>query len=155
MRIPNHIRQFWREFEIVKGQDLSERFYEAFHFDDNEKDANDLAGLVLQGTKRATAGLLWTNELYNKPAPKPGDLSVVTDWENNPLCVIETVEVEIVPFENVTEEFAAIEGEGDGSLRHWKEVHWLYFSRECRRLEKEPNQQMPIICEQFEVIYPI
>ena len=74
--------------------------------------------------------------------------------QQEPLCIIETTHVEIVPYEEVSEAFAAVEGEGDGSLRHWREVHWLYFSRECQRLGKEPSLRMPIICERFKVVYP-
>lgn len=154
MNIPTHIQPFWNRFETDTEQDASSRFYEAFHFDDNEADANALGNLVLQGTKQATAGLLWVNEAYSRPMPKVGDLSVVTTWQQEPLCIIETTQVEVVPYEEVSEEFAAVEGEGDGSLRYWREVHWLFFSRECERLGKEPTLRMPVICERFRVVYP-
>ena len=153
MRIPTHIKQVWKSFEADIGHNVSSRFYESFHFDDNETSANALGELVLQGQKRATAGLLWSNETIDKPIPKVGDLSVVTNWQQEPLCIIETTHVEIVPYEEVSEAFAAVEGEGDGSLRHWREVHWLYFSRECERLGKDPSLRMPIICERFKVVY--
>ncbi len=154
MYIPTHIQPFWKSFEATIGHGASSRFYESFHFDDNETNANALGDIVLQGQKRATAGLLWSNEINDKPIPKVGDLSVVTNWQQEPLCIIETTQVEIVPYEEVSETFAAVEGEGDGSLRHWREVHWLYFSRECQRLGKEPSSRMPIICERFKVVYP-
>lgn len=32
--------------------------------------------------------------------------------------------------------------------------HWRYFSRECQRLGKEPTLQMPVVCEQFKILYP-
>jgi uncharacterized protein YhfF len=154
MYIPTHIQPFWKSFEATIGHDASSLFYESFHFDDNEKDANELGDLVLQGQKRATAGLLWANEMNDKPIPRVGDLSVVTNWQQEPLCIIETTQVEIVPYEEVSEAFAAVEGEGDGSLRYWREVHWLYFSRECQRLGKEPSLRMPIICEHFKMVHP-
>ena len=154
MNMPTHIQPFWKQYELVVGHDISAQFYEVFHFDDNETDANALGDLVLQGKKRATAGLLWSNEASGKPMPKAGDLSVVTNWQQEPLCIIETTYVEIVTYEEVTEAFAAIEGEGDGSLRHWREVHWRYFSRECERLGREPSLRMPVVCEQFRVVYP-
>jgi len=84
------IRNFWRSFEQSAGADAGARFYEAFHFDDNEPSANELAALVLAGVKRATAGLLWALEADRKVLPKRGDLSVMTDWGGTPLCVIET-----------------------------------------------------------------
>ncbi len=154
MEVPKSVRPFWDEFQASVGYDASPLFYEAFHFDDNEPSANALAALVLSGQKRATAGLLWTNECTNKPLPQVGSLSVVTDWPGAPLCIIESTHLEIVPFDNVSGEFAAIEGEGDRTLGYWREVHWQYFSRECQRIGREPDLQMPVVCEQFKVVYP-
>ncbi|MCH7866215.1 MAG: ASCH domain-containing protein [Myxococcales bacterium] len=153
MNIPSHVQAFWKQFEAAVGRDVSARFYEAFHFDDNEADANELGDLVLQGTKRATASLLWLNEAKNQPVPQVGALSVVTNWQQEPLCVIETIQVDIAPYEEVGEAFAAAEGEGDGSLRYWREVHWLYFSRECARLGKQPSLTMPVVCERFTLAF--
>jgi uncharacterized protein YhfF len=155
VKIPAAVRSFWEEFQGALGYDASERFYEAFHFDDNEADANELAKLVLLGTKRATAGLQWSFEAAKKPLPRPGVLSVVTNWQTEPQCVIETMHVAIVPFDNVTERFAAIEGEGDKTLRYWREAHWSYFGRECKRISKEPRLRMPVVCEEFRVVYPV
>ena len=56
----------------------------------------------------------------------PGDLSIVTDWAGQALCVIETESVVLVPFNEVSAEFAATEGEGDGSLEFWTEGHRAY-----------------------------
>src|SRR4030095_15291684 len=95
--------------------------------------ANELADLVLRGTKRATAGLVWVFEARRMPIPKPGDLSVVTWWNGQPVCVIETTRVEIRPYDEVDADFAATEGEGDGSLAYWREGHWRGFSREWQR----------------------
>lgn len=150
--VPERIRPFWAQFEAVAGVAVRDRFYEDSHFDDNEASANELAALVVAGRKRATAGLGWALDGGGKRGPQPGDLSVVTDWHGDPLCVIETRSVETVPFQEVGEEFAATEGEGDGSLRHWREVHWAYFERECQRIGRQPSHDMPVVCERFEVV---
>jgi uncharacterized protein YhfF len=154
VNLPESIRPFWDAFQSSIAYDASPLFYEAFHFDDNEPTANALAALVLSGQKRATAGLLWTNELTHKPLPTVGALSVVTDWHGAPLCIIETIHIEIVPFESVTDSFAAVEGEGDKTLHYWRDAHWRFSSRECRRIGREPSLQMPVVCEQFKVVYP-
>ena len=153
MDVPPGIAEFWQSFCAELGADRSAQFYEAFHFDDNEPSANALAALVLAGVKRATAGLVWSNEAEGVSPPEAGSLSVVTDWNGQSVCVIETLGVEIVPFERVSAEFAAIEGEGDGSLAYWRRVHWASFGRECARIGREPSQDMPVACERFEVIY--
>ena len=154
LAIPLAIVPFWNEFQAAHGPDVSSRFYEAMHFDDNEPSANHLAQLVLAGTKRATAGLAWSFEHDGRAAPKPGDLSVVTDWHGKPLCVIATTSISMVPYEDVSAEFAAAEGEGDGSLEYWRKVHWDYFQRECARIGRKPTATMPVLCEHFEVVYP-
>ena len=153
MNIPSSIAMFWDAFCAEIGEDCSARFFEAFHFDDNEADADALADLVLAGVKQATASLVWSFENTGRSPPQPGALSVVTCWDGKPACVIETLKVEVVPFEQVGAEFAASEGEGDGSLAYWRRVHWAYFGRECARLGREPSRVMPVACERFRVVY--
>ena len=153
MTIPTVIEEFWSGFVATLPADPSHRFYEAFHFDDNAPTADELAQLVLSGKKRATAGLVWAFESEDKPIPKPGDLSVVTLFSGQPVCVIETTEVKIMAFSEVGAEFAAIEGEGDGSLAYWQQVHTAYFGRECARLGREFSASIPVVCERFDVVY--
>lgn len=153
MFIPAHLSAFWSEFARFTGGADEERFYEAFFFGDSEQLANELAALVLQGNKRATAGALWTYEAEGKRLPQPGDLSIVTDWSGRPLCVIQTESVEILPFREVTAEFAAAEGEGDGSLGFWQTAHRAFFSRECAAAGKEFTESMQVVCERFVVRY--
>ncbi|HEX7868213.1 MAG TPA: ASCH domain-containing protein [Variovorax sp.] len=152
MTIPSHLLPFWERFQAAIGADVSARFCEAFHFDDNEAGATELARLVLEGRKRGTASLEWSFE-SGRPRPGPGDLSVVTDWHGKPLCVIETRSVAVMPFDEVGKDFAAVEAEGDGSLRYWREGHWQYFSGECERIGRKPDMRMPVLCETFEVVY--
>jgi uncharacterized protein YhfF len=154
VNVPTDVQLFWDKFQASISYDASPLFYEAFHFDDNESSANALAALVLSGQKRATAGLLWTNERTQRRLPKVGYLSVVTDWQGAPLCIIETTHIEVVPFDSVSDGFAALEGEGDKTLRYWRDAHWQFFSRECQRIGREPDLQMPVLCEQFKVVYP-
>ena len=151
--IPPRYLDFWTAFAATRESDPTPRFLEAFHFDDNEPSANELAELVVQGRKRATAALLWSHEVEGKPLPKPGDLSIVTDFSGTPRCVIETVRVDIVPFDQVTEEFAAVEGEGDGSLAYWRAAHERFFARECKRIGREPATDMPVTCELFKEVF--
>jgi uncharacterized protein YhfF len=153
MRIPSHIVDFWALFKDAAGAVDDARFYEAFCFGDHEALADSLAELVLSGRKRATAGLLWAYEAEGKRLPRAGDLSVVTDWAGHPLCVIETQAVDVVPFDDVTAEFAATEGEGDGSLEDWRRGHTEFFARECARLGRTPSGSMQVACERFAVVY--
>lgn len=153
MAIDPSVARIWNDYTASIGKDRSADFYEPFHFHDNEAGALQLAQLVLAGVKRGSASLVWTYEHDRKQPPWPGSLSVMTDWHGVPLGIIETKTIVAVPFEEVSAEFAAIEGEGDGSLRYWSEGHWDYFVRECQRIGRTADRRMMVCCEQFELVF--
>lgn len=148
------IKQMWENYLETIGESTSntDKKYTAWHFCDNEQDANELAVLVVSGIKKATASLYLFYSCDDE-LPKEGDLSIITDWNGEAQCIIETTSIEIVPYKDVTEEFAATEGEGDKSLEYWKRAHWSAFSREMKEINKEPTEDMLVVCERFEVIF--
>jgi len=153
--LPPRYEAFWAAAErrhprLARARD---RFLEAFAFGSDEHVATSLAALVLQGDKRATASLVWTYEHDRKPQPRPGDLSIVNTWTGEPLCIIETIAVNVVPFEEVTEAFARIEGEDDKTLESWRRNHTAFFAGECARIGRTPHPRMPVVCERFEVVF--
>jgi uncharacterized protein YhfF len=129
--------------------------YTSWHFCDNKADADELAQLVLAGRKHATAAAVWSYELEGEPVPKPGDFSVITYWNGKACCVIRTFDVHVVAFDMVSEDFAAAEGEGDGTLAFWRRVHWAAFEREFAGTGRTPVPDMPVACERFEVVFPL
>jgi uncharacterized protein YhfF len=148
------VAEMWDAFVTarpdVAGPDAT---YSAWHFCDNQADADELAELVLAGRKRATASALWSYEAEGEPLPQVGDFSVITDWRGNARCVIRTTAVEVVAFESVGAEFAAAEGEGDGSLEYWREAHRAAFARELALIGKTLEPDMPVMCECFDVVF--
>ena len=150
---PEHLEHFWRAAERAHpGLDRT-RFLEAFAFGDSEDLCAALTSLLLRGAKRATASLAWTCEKEQKRQPRPGDLSIVTAWSGQPLCIIETTAVEVLPFEEVGEDFARAEGEGDRTLASWRANHSAYFARECARIGRTPDPRMLVVCERFRLVY--
>jgi uncharacterized protein YhfF len=146
--IPPSVDAIWRAFSAAIGEDRSADFYGPFYFHNNEKGAMELANLVLAGTKRGTASLVWTYEHHKKRPPWPGSLSVMTDWHGKPLGIIETKIIEPMPFEEVTAAFAAIEGEGDGSVESqapecWCSASSLNSSTRPLRLRPNPSLKAP------------
>ena len=105
------VRIFWEEFLKSTGRSETTECFEVFHFELTEKVANELLRLVLIGQKKATASSLWSYEIRGEKLPKVGDLSVVTDWEGSPKCVIETTSVAIIPFSEITYDICKREGE--------------------------------------------
>lgn len=112
-----------------------------------------LLRLIRDGAKRAGTGLLWWHEERQIPWATPGNIEIVLTHEHRPSIVTRIVSVEIVPFNEVTAAYAAIEGEGDGSLAYWREAHWSYFAGLCRELGRAPSDTMPVVCSVFEVLH--
>lgn len=151
--LPLHLADFWSNcLAATPGLDAS-RLYDIFHFGDSQSLADELVDLVLQGTKRATTASTWSLEAEGKRLPRPGDLSIVTNFAGEPLCVIETLAVDVMPFAEVDAEFAAVEGEGDGSLAFWQDAHRRYFQRESAEAGRTFDERMPVACERFRVVF--
>lgn len=127
---------------------------DAYFFCDNKDDADACAELVLRGVKRATSPSLWWFEENQVPLPRVGDLNVVTRFDGEPLCIIETVKVTITPYNQISESYAETEGEGDKTLEYWRSVHWPYYQRELAATSRQACETMPIVCEEFKVVFP-
>lgn len=149
------IQEMWKAYlhSINETPTITEKTFTAWHFCDNEQDANELAALVKAGIKRATASAYWEYEHDQEPLPVVGDYSVIINWNGEAQCIIRTTMIEIVPFNEVTIEFARSEGEGDLSLEYWRKVHWEYFGRCLQPICKQPEETMSVVCETFEVVY--
>jgi uncharacterized protein YhfF len=116
---------------------------ETFSFGDNSDLANRLLELVLSGTTRATC---WA-ESQGLLSAEIGKLMVVLDGQGAPKAVLKTIELTKRRFDEVDEAFAYDEGEGDRSLRYWREAHTRYFSRLGRY-----SPDMMLWCERFELV---
>jgi uncharacterized protein YhfF len=125
-------------------------------FGDSAEMSQQLLALIVAGRKRGGACLLWTYEFENEALPEVGDISIVVDHLEQPRIITRRVKIEIMPFREVTAEFAAREGEGEGAeagtLAYWRREHWQYFTRECARIGREIDETMPVVCESFDVI---
>ena len=121
-------------------------------YGDSPELSESLLALIRDGRKRAGTSLLWAIEAENDSIPEVGQVEIVVDHDNEPSLITRITRVEIVPYIEVTAEYAAIEGEGDGSLEYWRKAHWAFFSRECERIGRQPSETMPVVCCVFEVL---
>lgn len=126
--------------------------YQAWAFGDSIEAADELARLVVTGIKTATASLYMLYELEDEPLPYAGLHNVILDGEGEPVAIIETTAVDIVPFDQVSAEHAYLEGEGDRSLAYWREVHESFFTRELQGMDKGFDSSMLVVCERFKLV---
>ena len=144
--------QFWQEFLQTSGLPRETRYYECFHFELSELLANKLLALVLSGEKRATASSLFSFEAEGVRLPEVGDYSIITDWAGIPCCIIRTTAVTVLPFCEITYEICSREGE-DETLESWQRGHKRFFTEEGAELGYEFSDDMPVLFEDFEVVY--
>ncbi|AXT85980.1 ASCH domain-containing protein [Aeromicrobium sp. A1-2] len=125
----------------------------AWSFGGSPEQADELLGLVLDGTKTATASALWDYEHDDEPIPRVGDLSIVLDGADHPRGLLETTHVDVVPFDQVDAEHADLEGEGDRTLDYWRECHEQFFRTHASHT-RGFSPTMPVVLERFRVLYP-
>ena len=124
---------------------------EKWHFELTEGACNYLLDLVLKGQKKATASSVLGYRIEGEEIPKEGNLSVITDWDGNPRCVIKTTRVRIIPYKDITFDIAKLEGEDD-TLESWRKNHEKFFTEEGKDLGYKFSEEMEVIFEEFEVI---
>ena len=149
------IHQYWQSYvqSLPKESGLPPDEYQTWSFGNTPEMANELGALVCEGKKTATTSLVWSFEEGIERFPEVGDYSIILDSLGRPMCIIQTTELSVHAFDEVGEEHAYLEGEGDRSLRFWREAHWGFFSEECRKLGREPDAQMPVLCERFKLVF--
>jgi uncharacterized protein YhfF len=109
-----------------------------------------LAQLVISGVKTATCSGYVFYEMNNIPLPTTDDYFIILNHAEQPVAIIKTVEVTLIPMNEVSEEFAI--AEGDGSYENWKSIHKRYFTGELRKVGLEFSEDMLLVCERFTVI---
>ena len=113
------VDEFWYRFIENTGRSPDDRCAGDLNFEAKGFVGDEMITLVLTGRKTAFFTSWATYAIDQEPLPISGELYVVLDRNNKPRCVIETESVAVIPFNEVTWEMAAKEGE-DENLGAWK-----------------------------------
>lgn len=141
-------KQMWNLFK--KKSQIDTDKYEDWSFGDSP---DELAQLVLEGKKCAAASVYELYDYDGEDLPKVGDYSVIMDSKEHAVCVIVNTDVKIVPFSEVDEEHARLEGEGDGSLDYWKSVHSKLFAEWLSEAGKSFSDKTKVVLERFKMVF--
>lgn len=146
---------YWQKFLATLPEDspYHSKTYVAEAWGDSPQLADELGGLIVQGIKTGTCSALWEWEAEGNPIPQVGLVTVALDGQGEPLCIVETVEVTLRTYNEVDADFARSEGEGDLSLEYWRQAHRNFFSRVLPKFSREFSDDMPLVCERFQLIY--
>lgn len=146
---------YWQAYLETLPEEAPQRRegYEVWGFGDSPEMADELGTLVVSGRKTATCTALWEFEAGEEALPRVGEKSVILGGNGEPLCIIETTEVEIRRYDEVDGRFAAEEGEGDLSLEYWRGAHRRFFARTLPAIGRAFSEDMPLVCERFRVVH--
>ncbi|WP_101788784.1 ASCH domain-containing protein [Nonomuraea indica] len=108
-----------------------------------------LTDLTLAGAKRATAGLLELDyHAEDEPLEHVGERLALLDDSGAKAAELEVVDVQLVPFAEVTWAFAEAEGEGFRSLDHWREAHRRYWAAEGHDVDDSST----VVCVHYRLV---
>ncbi len=146
------VEHYWKSFLKDTGRDANTAYFECDHFEYTEAAARKLLDLVLSGKKRATASSAYAYQAERSQLPKVGDLSIITDYNGRPECVVETTRVTVLPFRDMTFEICSREGEDD-CLESWRQNHIDFFTQDGKETGYAFSEDMPVVFEDFAVVY--
>ncbi len=107
----------------------------------------ELVDAVLRGEKIATAGLASEFAPHTaEPLPNPGDRWQLVGYDDEPVGVVETTAIAVVPAGQVDLQFARDEGEGFETVADWRAAHERFWS------EQTITDETLIVCEHFRLV---
>lgn len=142
-------KQMWDSF-IEQHSEYKDSSYSAWKYGVL---ADELAELTVRNVKTATASAYELYAVDNDPLPQVNDFNIILDSKDEAVCITKTTNVSIVPFLEVSGEHAFKEGEGDKTLDSWRKEHMALFTQWFEEENLEIHDNIPIVCEEFEVIY--
>lgn len=144
-------REIWTAY-ILEYPCHKDEPHEAWCYGSDNPDL--LAELTGSGTKTATASAYPCYKYEKCELPKSGEYNIILDTSGSAVCITKTTRVTVVPFLQVSADHAYKEGEGDRSLRYWREVHAKVFSEELAEINERFSEDMLVVCEEFKKVFP-
>ena len=144
--------EYWNKFIKETGRSEEDRCSGDLTFEAKGFVGDELITLVLTDRKTAFFTSWATYSIDQEPLPVSGELYIVVDRAGKPACVIELEAVNVLPFNEVTWEMAAKEGE-DENLEAWRQKQTEYLEDEGAVLGFEFTPDIKVVYQSFKVIY--
>lgn len=146
------IEAFWLDYQ--RACSVQVPGFAATAFGHTRALADELAGLIRDGHKRAHATLERDFEVEGDELPRPGEHVVVLDGRGQPQAVVRTTHVERRHFNEIDDEFAFEAGEGERTLAWWLTAHRQDFAERAEREGFQVGERAVLILEYFELVWP-
>lgn len=147
------IEKYWHEYAESNG--ITSKMPDSWMFGDGSKSLGDeLASLVLSGRKTGTCAAKESYIVEKEDIPKVGQYDIVLNGDSKPVAIIKYTKIEETPMNQVSEEFAISEGEGDLTYEYWYKEHEKFFISEFSEYGLTYTPEVILVCQNFEVVFP-
>lgn len=148
------IDNFWNAYLLTLPEaERNLTYSEAESWGNSDELADTIAAAILSGAKTTTSRLEWERQKSNDPGEKIGDISIVLDGKQRPVCIVQVVDIFLKPFDQVDAAFVYNYGEGSRDMDFWNKNMWDYYVGECAEIGLQATRDMPMICTVFKVIF--
>ncbi|WP_459129712.1 ASCH domain-containing protein [Guggenheimella bovis] len=137
---------FWNNF-IQENPSYRDRTFLAFGYWGL---TDRLAEMVVERKKQMSISSYQSYIFYKEEMPKEGDVFMILDSDDEPVCIIENREVKVIKFHELDESYSHMIGQNSFVL--WKKVQENYFRKECENfgIPFDPDD-FPVILEIFDL----
>jgi uncharacterized protein YhfF len=116
-----------------------------------------LVAAVLRGEKTATSSLLAQYQEDGERLPRPGDRLVMVASDEQPVAVVEIIEVTVIALGDASLQLALDEGEGFRSVAQWRSAHERFWINEVKPELEDPEalvvgDETEVVVERFCVL---
>ncbi|WP_175537362.1 ASCH domain-containing protein [Clostridium sp. DSM 8431] len=112
---------------------------------------NETIENIINNEKNTFISSIYSYDSFFKTMPSENAYTVLTN-KRKPKCIIKTLKVETIKFEDITEDNINLEN-NYLSIDEWKQKHIGIFEEECREAFRVFNPNVPIVIETFELVY--
>ncbi|MEO1547667.1 MAG: ASCH domain-containing protein [Bacteroidota bacterium] len=149
------VSKMWETYVTAHPKFKDAGIPEVDFFHNNREDANRLAELTIEGKKQASSGLYSLYQQYQVDLPTVGTKQIVTDFDGKAKAIIENTQVDTIPFNQVSKEYAQLDmGTDVEPLEKWRKAHWDFFESFLKESGGRPTEDMLVVCVQFKTIWP-
>lgn len=148
----NSAREMWQAFTADK-EELRDYPYKLWKFSDEGEYRKNIISRILDGEVRGESYSTDFFDANSQPLPKVGQYNVICDMNRQAYAIVKTSDVTAVSYGDVNEKLARLEGYG--TVSQWKRFNENKYKSLCDRMDIIFSKDLPLIFEEFEVVYPL
>ena len=144
--------EFWEKFVKENGLDPDSKYDGVFGFEAQGFFGAERIAALLAGKKRAAFFPYSSYVVDDGLIPVSGEHYIILGAGRQPVCVIQTTRVQVVPFDQVTMEMVSAEGE-DSSVEEWRQKTREILEDECLAAGISFAPDIKLVYMEFEVVF--